>query len=135
MDQTSLFEAHIYDALDNLVAQLGRPKEVAHALWPEKGIDTAAKDLRNMLNPDHRAKFDLFDVVRLLKMGQEAGCHVGMDRLCSDAGYKRPEPINTEEQKAEIDKKLSAMLEKVADLMSVREDLNNSATNVATIDR
>ena len=111
MDQPNLFEDHIYDALEQLVMALGGPKRVGHELWPEKGVDAAAKDLRNALNPDHRARLDLFDLMKLLQAGQRAGDHVAMERLCKDAGYDSPRPVDPEDARAEREKKFIKAVE------------------------
>ena len=104
MDQATLFEDHVYDALEQLVGALGGPKQVAHRLWPEKGIEAGAKDLRNCLSPHHRAKLDLFDLIQLLSWGQEQGHHMAMHRICKDAGYETPKPIDREQHVNELQK-------------------------------
>lgn len=104
MDQATLFEDNVYDALEQLVAALGGPKRVGYRLWPDKGVEASAKDLRNSLSPHHRAKLDLFDLIKLLQWGQAEGVHVAMHRICNDAGYESPKPVDREQHVNELQK-------------------------------
>jgi len=118
MDQPSLFEDNIYDALEALVASLGGYKRVGHALWPKKGVEASGKDLRNALNPDHRAKLDLHDLIHLLQMGQSQGDHIAIERICKASGYDSPKPVNNEQQTDELKKQFNKQVEALSGIVS-----------------
>ena len=118
MDQANLFEDNIYDALESLVLSLGGPKRVANRLWPDKGIEAGAKDLRNALNPDHRAKLDLFDLIHLMQLGQATGDHIVIERICKDVGYEAPRPVNREEQVEELQKRFNRKVDQLNDIVA-----------------
>ena len=130
MEQPELFEDHIYDALDALVANMGGFKRVAHRLWPEKGIEAGAKDLRNCLSPRHRAKLDMFELVTLLSWGQESGCHLAMAQLCKDTGYEVPRPIDREQVVNELQKQF---LQAVGTLKGITQELERHGVRLSAV--
>lgn len=88
MDQNPLFTESLYTALDDIVRACGGYKKVAGKLWPKKA--TGYHSLKNKLNPEHHEKFDLDELLLLLAMGREIGCHTAMYFLADETGYERP---------------------------------------------
>lgn len=88
MDQNPLFTESIYTALDDIVRACGGYKKVAGILWPKKSTGYAS--LKNKLNVEHHEKFDLEELLQLLSMGREAGCHTAIYFLADETGYERP---------------------------------------------
>ena len=130
MDQANLFGDNVYDAFESLVHAMGGFKRVAHELWPQKGIDAGAKDLRNALNPDHRAKLDLFDIVALLQMGQRAGDHSVMAQLHRDTGYEPPKPVNRQSERDELQKQF---VSKVGELNDIVAELKRNGVTLEAV--
>lgn len=102
--QPNLFGDTIYDALEQMVASLGGNKRVGYELWPEEGPEKAGQRLRDCLNPKHRLVLKPEDIIQLLQMGQAKGYHEAMAHICDECDYEQPEPINREQQVAELQK-------------------------------
>jgi hypothetical protein len=103
VDQQPLFFEDVYDAFKHIVRVVG-PKEAGVALFPKKAHDpqSAARFLADNLNPDRGEKLDLEQLVQLLRLGKEKGCHAAMDYICHAAGYSRPEPVTAQDEAAEM---------------------------------
>lgn len=104
MEQPNLFGDTIHDALEALVAALGGMKRVGFELWPDDGPERAGQHLRDALNPKHRTNLPPEKLMALLRMGHKAGIHSAFDFICDDLEYKRTDPVNREQQVAELQK-------------------------------
>lgn len=100
--QPALFYESLNDALREVVLALGGTKKVGSDMRPEKSADDAARWVSDCLNPDRREKFDPEQVLWLLRAGRKIGCHSGTYFICSDAGYSSPQPIEPQDEKAEL---------------------------------
>lgn len=102
MQQEPLFCEDITEALRATVQALGGPKKVGYELWPTLGVDGAGNRMRDCLNAERREKLDPLDLLALLKMARAHGCHILAAHLMRDAGYADPQPIEPEDQRAEL---------------------------------
>ncbi len=91
MTPGALFHENFNDALRHAVKALGGFEVVGSDLWPTKGRKAAGILLSDILNPERAAKFDIDDLVGLLRLARDRGVHCAMQQLCIDAGYKTPE--------------------------------------------
>jgi hypothetical protein len=106
VDQQPLFFEDVYDAFRNIVRVVG-PKEAGIHLFPKKQDPAAAaRSLADNLNPDRGEKLDLEQVIQLLRLGKDKGCHSAMDYICHAAGYSKPAPIEPDDEKAELQRQL-----------------------------
>lgn len=100
MQQDKLWYDDIGTALAQVVLALGGCASVGKRLWPAKPVKAAETKCANCLNPLHDWKFDLEEIVMILRWGREEGAHFAMYKLCEDAGYGQPDiaPGKTPEQ-------------------------------------
>lgn len=96
--QERLFFEDVNEALRAVVNALGGPKSVGLRLWPEKSMDQAHTLLLNCFNPERRERLTPEQVVFLLRLGREAGCHAAMHYVCGEVGYAKPEPLEAEDE-------------------------------------
>jgi hypothetical protein len=75
------------DALRAALQALGGAKKVGALLWPDKGVDNAARQLLDCINPARNEKLDLSQVMRVLALAKEEGCHSPFAWLASQIGY------------------------------------------------
>lgn len=100
--QRSLFHESLNDALRELVRALGGTKRVGAQMRPEKSADDAGRWLSDCLNPDRRERLDPEHLLWLIKQGRTAGCHALIDFLCDAGGYQQPDPIEPQDEVAEL---------------------------------
>ncbi|MDR2173645.1 MAG: hypothetical protein LBE32_05520 [Burkholderiales bacterium] len=100
--QQALFFDDVYKALDEVVKSLGGSKRVGPKLWPEKSPDAAARQLADCLNSARSEKLSPEQVILLLRLGGEAGCHTAMHFICGEAGYAPATPVTPEGEMAAL---------------------------------
>ena len=86
----------LHEALVECVKAAGGSKAVAAELWParaQRDIDDARRYLANCLNAERAEKLSLDEVLFVLRLARERGCHIGMQFLCSALGYAPPQPV------------------------------------------
>lgn len=98
MSQERLFYDGINDALRTVIQALGGNKVVGCKLWPEKAPEAAARVLADCLNEHKPEKLAPEQVLLLLRMGHEVGCHAGMLYIAQEAGYE-VKPITPSEER------------------------------------
>ncbi len=116
MMQISLFYEDINDATRACVQALGGAKVVGSSIWPSKLPQKAGEHLLNSLNPNHAQKLSLDETVMIFKMAREIGFHDGMNYFAEFCGYRAPDPVTKEEQKAEIQQELLTKTEELTKL-------------------
>ena len=100
--QVSLFHESLADALKDVIQMAGGNKSVACKLWPEKTPDSAHRTLLDCLNENRQEKLSPDQVLFLLRIGREVGCHSAINYLSGEAGYSPPQPIEPEDEKANL---------------------------------
>lgn len=100
--QASLFHESLSDALKDVIQQAGGTKSVAAKLWPEKTPDSAHRTLLDCLNENRSEKLSPEQVLFLLRMGREVGCHSAINYMTRECGYSDPQPIEPEDEKAKL---------------------------------
>lgn len=100
--QLTLVHEDAVDVVRSLVAALGGAKVIGPRLFPHKPAEAAARYLLDCLNPHRDHDIGVEGFVILLKWAREAGVHLGTHWLCDELGYTRPQPIEPEDQAAEI---------------------------------
>jgi hypothetical protein len=103
--QEPLFVDSVNEALREAVKALGGAKEVGKKLRPEKMADEAGRWLLDCLNPERRERLDPEQVMWILREARKVGCHVAMNYIAQDAGYSAPQPVEPEDEKAELQRK------------------------------
>ena len=92
----------VNEALIATVKALGGSKQVGHKLWPEKTVDAAQRHLLACLNEDKAERISPEQLVLLMRMAREAGCHGVIQHLCASLGYAEPVPVEPRDELAEL---------------------------------
>lgn len=92
----------INDALISCVKAAGGSKVVGPKLWPDKAPDTAQRALLDCLNPDRAAHLTPDQLVFVFRLARDAGCHDGMDAMCSALSYAPTLPVEPEDERAAL---------------------------------
>ena len=131
--QLSLHHESITDALREVIQAAGGAKVVGAKMFPDMTIDHAAGRVRDCLNHDRRERFTPEQVLMLLRLGHQVGCHAAMVFMARDAGYSDPQPVEPEDEVArlqreyvEATKALLHMANKI-DAMQTRVVMNSVA--------
>lgn len=101
MTQQPLFCEDIYEALRTIGQAYGGAKKIGALLWPDKPVDKAAELWNNCCNRTRPEKPDPEQIVFVLKLGREIGCHVGIDYISKECNYKW-ETIEPDDEKARL---------------------------------
>lgn len=100
--QSFLFHESFSDALKEVILAAGGTKSVACKLWPEKTPDAAQRTLLDALNDNRPEKLSPDQVLLLIRLGREVGCHAAINYVSRDGGYSDPQPIEPEDEKAKL---------------------------------
>lgn len=102
MQQEALFIEDINEAIRTTVQALGGAKKVGADLWPTLSVDAAGNRLRDAMNPGRREHLSPEEIIAIAKMGRASGCHALTFFFCREAGYADPQPVDPEDQRAEL---------------------------------
>lgn len=114
--QMSLHHESITDALREVVQSAGGAKNVGALMFPDMPTEHAASRVRDCLNADRRERFTPDQVLMLIRIGRQAGCHAVMMFIAHDAGYADPQPIEPEDEVARLQREF---VEASKELMSM----------------
>ena len=97
MQQRRMFFESASDALDATVKSLGGYKTVGSKLRGDMAPDRASQWLRDCLNSDRRERLDPDQLMALVLLGREAGCHDFAEYFAQVAGYAPMVPLTQED--------------------------------------
>ncbi len=109
MQTQALFHESLADALRECVAVCGGLKAVGSKLWPEKEPDMAGRQLADCLNDAKREKLSPEQVLLILRLAREKGCHAGMRYIADALSYAEPQPIEPRDEADELRRQVLAM--------------------------
>lgn len=89
-------------ALVECVKACGGSAMVGAKLWPEKTPEAAQRLLLDCLNEDRPAKLSPEQVLFVLRLSREKGCHVGINFIAESLGYAEPVPIDPRDELTEL---------------------------------
>jgi hypothetical protein len=126
MHQQPLFHEDFEGALNTCVAALGGAKVVGAMLRPEyeKEPDKAQRWLLACLNPSRDEKLSWDQTFKILLEAKAVGCHAGMAYIAQHCGYAEPQPIEPEDERAELQRKAIAMVGELGTLVGRLERLS-----------
>jgi len=121
MDSTQipLFFDRVEGALEHLINVCGGRKKFAAEMWANMPARDAHNRLDACLNSERREKFSLHELILMLKRGRQVDCHIVMQFLAAECGY-RAEPIEPENERARLQREF---VESVKRLDAIRESL------------
>lgn len=100
--QPSLFCESLADALREAVRACGGSKVVGCKLWPEKAPEAAGRLLQDCMNDNRAERLSPEQVLLLVRMARERGCHAVMTYLARECGYADPVPVEPEDERAAL---------------------------------
>ncbi|HHW4679807.1 MAG TPA: hypothetical protein ACQGQH_10380 [Xylella sp.] len=106
--QIPLFYDSYEDAIRDCVTALGGFKKVGNMLWPAMAADDAGRKLAACLNTDKREKLDLNELRLIRREARKAGIHILAHYEARDAGYSEPQPLNPEDEAAQLQREFIA---------------------------
>lgn len=121
------------DALIECVKACGGSKSVGVALWPAKGVEAAQRQLLACLNPERNEKLGPDEVLHLLRLARERGCHAGMQYLAEALSYAEPVPIEPKDEADELRRQLLEMGRDLQSKLSRLEQLEKPATTMRAV--
>ncbi len=98
--QMALMHETINDAVREAIQACGGFKRVGPMLWPERPVDEASNRLRDCLNPDRRDRLTPEQLLFVLRLARQSGCHAAATFLMAECGYAPPVPVDPEDQLA-----------------------------------
>lgn len=123
MNQQPLFCDDFFEALKTIGQAFGGSKKMGAFLWPDKPIDKASELWANCLNRARPEKLDPEQVLLVLKIGRQIGCHAGIQFISEHCGYKY-EPVEPEDEKAKLQRLYIQSVEAQKDLVRRMEALD-----------
>ncbi|AIC11258.1 hypothetical protein [Xylella fastidiosa] len=106
--QNTLFYYSYEDVIHDCVTALGGFKKVGNMLWPDMPADDAGRKLASCLNPNKREKLDLSELRLIRVEARKAGVHILAHYEARDAGYTEPQPLNPEDEAAQLQREFIA---------------------------
>jgi hypothetical protein len=102
--------------LIDCVKAAGGSAIVGAKMFPEKTPLSAQRTLLDCLSEDRPAKLSPEQVLLVLRLAREKGCHDGMNFIADDLGYGTPVPIEPRDEVADLMREFNASVEKQAAL-------------------
>lgn len=109
-DQQQLFYETWNDVLRATVDFLGGPKEVGSMLWPEKTVSEAHRACLDCLNPERPHQFGEKEHL-LISLARAKDFHLPMVWLSQRFNYAPPQPIEPQDQIAELQRQFIRAVE------------------------
>lgn len=100
--QLALMHESMNDSLREAVQALGGTKKVGALMWPELPIDHASTKVRDCLNCERRERFNPEQVLMIMRMARQIGCHAVAAYMMREAGYADPLPVDPEDEIAKM---------------------------------
>lgn len=119
--QIPLFYDSYEDAIRDCVTALGGNKRVGSMLWPAMPADEAGRKLSHCLNSDKREKLDLGELRLIRREARKAGVHILAHYEARDAGYTEPQPLNPEDEAAQLQREFIAAVKAMEVIQSKME--------------
>lgn len=108
------------EALVECIKAAGGSAAVGAKLWPERAPGSAQRLLLDCMNEERPSKLDPEQVLFILRLARERGCHAGMNYLAHELSYAGPIPIEPRDERddlrrqvLEMGKALQAALERI----------------------
>lgn len=93
-------------------------------IWPEEPVDQAARKLADCMNPDRPQFLKFKQVVFLLTEGRKKGFHSAMSEVCRECGYADPQPVEPEDEAAELQRQFIAAQQGMNQILKRMEKLS-----------
>lgn len=126
-DQIPLFVDDYYDAIRAAIEGLGGFKRVGSDIKPDLSVEAAGRWLADCCNPDKREKLSLTELAYIRKSSRKAGIHVLAAFEMQAAGYAEPQPMNLEDESAQLKREFIRSVEALNALQARMARLGEAA--------
>jgi hypothetical protein len=106
--QIPLFFESYEEAVRATVTSLGGFKIVGSMLWPSEPADDAGRKLAACLNSTKREKLCINELAMIRRVARQKGVHILAAYEARDAGYADPQPLNIEDEAAQLQREYIA---------------------------
>lgn len=121
----------INGALIECIKACGGSKQVGPRLWPEKTPDAAQRLLLDCLNDDRPARLTPEQMLLVLRMARDRGCHAGMQFIAAALSYSEPIPIEPKDEADELRRQVLEMGRTLQTALARIEQLDRPALRAA----
>lgn len=111
-----LFYDDDLDALKAQVQALGGNKKVGAILWPDKTPEAAGRSMADCCNSSRSERLSPSQLLLVMRLGREAGCHILAEHFMAEAGYSTPTPIDPQDEAA-------VLMQRMEDVMGIASSL------------
>lgn len=125
--QLALHHESLTDALREVVSAAGGNKEIGVRMFPDMPADHAAQKVRDCLNTDRRERFTPDQVLMLMRIGRQIGCHAAITFMARECGYADPQPIEPEDEVARLQREFVEATKVLGQLAAKIESVQSSA--------
>lgn len=126
--QLSLMHETMNDALRESVQAIGGSKKVGAMMWPELPVDHASTKVRDCLNSERRERFNPEQVLLIMRLARQAGCHALAAYMMREAGYADPQPVEPEDEVAKMQREFVEATRTLANLAAKIESTQARVT-------
>lgn len=128
MHTKTIYEDDV-DALKATVLKLGGYQQVGVKLWPDKSAQYAGRNLADCCNPTRSERLRPSQLLLVMRWARDIGCHILAEHFMAEAGYAQPEPIDFEEEAADVLDRMEEVLGVAATLATRLERLRGMSTS------
>lgn len=128
--QLSLMHESLNDALREAGQALGGTKKVGAMMWPEMPIDHASNKLRDCLNSERRERLNPDQVLMVMRLARQAGCHALAAYMMREAGYADPQPVEPEDEIAKMQREFIEATKHLGQLAARIESVQATASRL-----
>ncbi len=125
MRQDELWHDSMEDAVRATVDAIGGPKHVAHELWPTRKMVDGARYLNHCLAEDRPEKLALGELLWIANEGRQKGVHTIMAYLSAELGYISPQPVEPEDERAQLQREFTRSVQMQRQLLNRLERLTS----------
>ena len=97
-----LFHESLFDAMTEIVRELGGYKVVGKLLRADKTPDVAGRLLNDCLNPNRSERLDPDQLLMLLREARKISAHAAINHILREAGYADAQPVEPEDERAAL---------------------------------
>jgi len=110
MNDKQIYEDDL-DALRATIQQLGGNKAVGAKLWPEKTPEGAGRSMADCCNPGRSERLSPSQLLLVMRMAREKGCHILAEHFMIEAGYAVPVPVDPQDEADRVARTMESMLQ------------------------
>ena len=124
MDDKLFYDDDV-DALKATVQALGGNKAVGVKLWPDKSPDGAGRSMADCCNPGRSERLSPSQLLFVMRMGREKGCHILAEHFMGEAGYAKPTPLDPRDEAGHLLQRMDDVMQLAGTIATRLERLRN----------